>query len=66
MYVMITHIITDNFVMDFNHIASLIGHVLQVMAVKMTAVATFDWYYAQQLLKTWHTLFSLQLHLVFF
>jgi hypothetical protein len=51
--------------MGFNHTASFIGYVLQVMAVEMTAVTIIDWYYAQQLVKTRHSLFSLQLHLVF-
>jgi hypothetical protein len=36
---MITHIITDNFVIGFKHTVSFIGYVLQVMAVEMTALS---------------------------
>jgi hypothetical protein len=39
LYVIITHIITDNFMIGFKHMVSFIGCVLQVMAVEMTALS---------------------------
>ena len=39
---MITHIITDNFVIGFKHMVSFIGYVLQVMAVEMTDLS-YHW-----------------------
>jgi len=37
MYVMTTHIITDNFVIGFKHMMSFKDYVLQVMTVEMTS-----------------------------
>lgn len=42
MYFMITHIITDNFVIGFKHMMSFIGYGLQVMAVEMTSLS-YHW-----------------------
>ena len=42
MYVMITHIITDNFAIGFKHTVSFVCYVLQVMAVEMTALS-YHW-----------------------
>lgn len=41
MYVMITHIITENFVIGFKHMVFFIGYVLQVMAVEMTSLSYY-------------------------
>jgi hypothetical protein len=42
MYIMITHIVTYNFLIVFKHMVSSVGYVLQVMAVEMTALS-YHW-----------------------